>query len=1681
MGKFLGITGMVLMVCLCHSASGSTWYVDASVSASGGGTTTETAFKTIQEGIDASSNGDTVTVSEGTYVENISFNGKNIVLRSTDPLDSTVVANTIIDGNGAGSVVTFANTESSSCVLSGFTIRNGSGAKGGGICGGSWSFRTHATIENNVITGNSVTGTGGGILYCDGTIRNNRVCGNTAEHGAGVSGCDGTVENNVIVHNSCTGWGGGLHICTGLVQNNIITANSAANGAGLQYCTDTVRNNVVVGNSASRGGGFHECGATIEGNLIVGNSASNDGGGVYYCEGVIRDNSIVQNWALRGGGFYLCDGTIKNCIVWGNTASTDAQISSSSTPTYSCIQDWGGGGEGNTSGNPQFKGSPFVTGSWSGDATFDAGTCQTTFQDTSASWQADSLVGLTINPDTGQTLQFFIVSNTATTIKVWGDASDFVEGSDEYEIYNYRLTADSACMDTGQNESWMSTAVDLDGNARILYGKSSLTVDMGAYESPESVPPVITLYGNNPMTHEVGTPFSEPGYTATDNVEGDITGRVQVTGSVNQNVIGVYTLHYNVSDSSGNPAEEKTRTVNVVDTTVPVITLMGQNPMNLTLGTPYVEPGYTATDNYDGTITASVVVTGTVDYNTVGTYILRYNVSDSNGNPAVEKTRTVNVVNDSPPVITLSGANPVTLEVGTPYVEPGYTAIDDRDGDITASVVVTGSVNHTIVGTYTLHYNVTDSGGNPAQEKTRVVNVVDTVAPVITLSGDNPVTLEVGTPYVEPGYTASDTYDGDITGNVVVTGTVNHAIPGSYILRYNVSDSSGNPAQEKTRTVNVVDSVAPVITLSGDNPVTLEVGTPYAEPGYSASDNYDGDISVAVVITGSVDHTFPGSYSLKYNVQDSSGNPAVEKTRVVNVVDTTPPVITLAGDISIRLEVGTAYAEPGYTATDNYDGNITADVVVTGSVDHTVVGSYVLRYNVSDSSGNPAVEKTRTVEIVDTVAPVITLQGDNPLTLECGTPYEDPGYTATDNYDGDITESVVIKGAVDHTFPGSYALKYTVEDSSGNPAPEKTRVVNVVDTTPPEITLLGDNPMTLSVGTPYSEPGYSATDNCDGDVTADVVVTGSVDHAVVGSYTLHYNVSDWFGNDAEEKIRIVNVVDTTAPVITLSGDNPMTLEVGTPYPEPGYSATDNYDGDISAQVDVTGTVDHTVLGGYTLRYNVSDSSGNPAEEKTRVVNVADTTAPLITLSGNNPMTLEVGTPYAEPGYSATDNYDGDISGQVDVTGTVDHTVLGSYILRYNVSDSSGNPAEEKTRVVNVVDITAPVITLSGDNPMTLEVGTQYAEPGYTAADSQDGDITAQVEVAGVIEHNILGSYALHYNVSDSSGNPAEEKIRTVNVVDTTPPVITMTGDDPLTLEVGTPYTEPGYAATDNYDGDITGDVEVTGTVDHTVLGSYTLCYNVSDSSGNPAEEKMRAVNVVDTTAPLITLSGDNPLTLEVGTPCTEPGYAATDNYDGDITGQVEVAGTVDHTLLGSYTLRYNVSDSSGNPAKEKTRTVSVVDTTAPMITLEGDDPLRLKVGTEYVEPGYIAVDNYDGDIAEQVIVTGLVDHTTVGAYTLTYNVSDSSGNPALEKTRTVNVVGTTFFEVMEIFEVAVGIVQLRWASEPGATYIVWSRAGLADGYTWKEEATVPSEGETTTWTDSEMPSPSKFYRIELKQ
>ncbi len=271
-------------------------------------------YPTIQEAIDAAEDGEEIIVDIGVYRENIDFRGKNIILRSTDPDDPDVVENTIIDGSGSGTVVSFRSGEGEEAVLSGFTVTRGAGIL---ISGGSAPLIEKCIIEDNEAE------YGAGIVVFDSspTIRGNLIVGNSGFLGGGlfIEESSPHVEGNRIVRNRAEMGSGVVIIANSspLLVDNTIAENVAARlGGGIVVAvnsTPTIKNNSITGNIADRNGGgilIEESEPIIEENTIARNRAAN-GGGLFIVNSLstallITGNSIANNLSfIAGGGLYM--------------------------------------------------------------------------------------------------------------------------------------------------------------------------------------------------------------------------------------------------------------------------------------------------------------------------------------------------------------------------------------------------------------------------------------------------------------------------------------------------------------------------------------------------------------------------------------------------------------------------------------------------------------------------------------------------------------------------------------------------------------------------------------------------------------------------------------------------------------------------------------------------------------------------------------------------------------------------------------------------------------------------------------------------------------------------------------------------------------------------------------------------------------------------------------------------------------------------------------------------------------------------------------------------------------------------------------------------------------------------------------------------------------------------------
>ncbi|KFE71575.1 immunoglobulin-like domain-containing protein [Hyalangium minutum] len=1101
----------------------------------------------------------------------------------------------------------------------------------------------------------------------------------------------------------------------------------------------------------------------------------------------------------------------------------------------------------------------------------------------------------------------------------------------------------------------------------------------------DSGAPTVTIDGPASEALECtrGATYAELGATARDLCEGALP--VSLSGSVNMGSPATYTLTYTARDSVGNQGSAS-RTVVVSDTLPPSLSLVGAPTMAQECGVAFTDPSATATDQCAGTL--PVTVSGTVNDRVRGPYTLTYSANDGHGH-TVSKDRMVSVRDTRAPVVTITGPLGVNVECGGPYTELGATANDLCAGPLAA--LPTSAPEPAVVGAYPIIYQAVDPDGNVGTSvDSRTVNVRDTLKPVLTLTGANPQPLECGTAWSNPGATAQDQCEGPLTNRITVSGSVDHQAPRQYTVTYSVSDRYGN-TETKDRAVSVRDTLPPAITVVGPLQDSAECGSTYVDGVVQAEDVCAGTLPVTRTVAG--DTRRPGTMTIEYSATDPSGNQAVSADRrTVSVVDTQAPVLSLRGTARQRLECGTAFTDPGAVATDVCFGDLSGSVTLAGSVEHGAVGDYTLRYDVTDGAGNRAAPAVRTVEVRDTLPPVLTVLPPFNARVQCDhQQFQDPGATASDVCALDLTGSIQRQGLVDTGLPGTYSLSYRVVDPSGNEATANAaRSVSVVDDLPPTLELVGAATENVECGAAYTEQGVRATDLCFGDLSDRIVRVGQVDSAVPSDYSIVYSVTDPSNNTASTQ-RMVKVRDTLKPVLTLTGANPQPLECGTAWVSPGATAHDQCAGPLTAQISVTGTVDHQVPDQYTVTYSVSDGRGN-TEMQERAVSVRDTLPPAITVVGPLQDSAECGSTYVDGAVRAEDV----CAGTLPVTRTINGDTLrpGTMTIAYSATDPSGNQAvAADRRTVSVVDTQAPVLSLRGTATQRLECGTAFTEPGAVAMDVCFGDISSSITQTGSVDPGAVGDYTVRYEVTDGAGNRATAASRMVQVRDTLPPTLTVL--PPFNTRVQCDhqaFQDPGATASDVCALDLTGSIQRQGLVDTGLPGTYSLSYRVVDPSGNEATASTaRSVSVVDDLPPTLELVGAATENVECGAAYVEAGVKATDLCFGDLSDRVTRVGEVNPAKPGDYPIVYSVTDPSNNTATTR-RDVAVKDTTPPTIVCP--DPIVVEV-----QPGMQAdltpAAARATDVCSQAQVSIPVQKRfPVGDTQLTYTATDEAGNTA---------------------------------------------------------------------------------------
>ena len=904
-----------------------------------------------------------------------------------------------------------------------------------------------------------------------------------------------------------------------------------------------------------------------------------------------------------------------------------------------------------------------------------------------------------------------------------------------------------------------------------------------------------------------------------------------------------------------------------------------------------------------------------------------------------------------------------------------------------ASIVTSGATSSaTFSDNGTVTFTATDAAGN-VSSKTITISNIDKVAPIITVlpyatSSTNQDVIVTAT-----------TNEGNIVGASAIASIANNGATSTAdfsnngTVTFTATDAAGN-FSSRTITISNIDKVAPVITV-----------LPYA----TSSTNQDviitattnegtivGTSTIASIINSGATSTadFSDNGTVTFTATDVAGNFS-SRTITISNIDKIAPVITILGSNPANVQINTLYTDAGVSVTDN--SGVPLTFTASSSVNTSVLGTYAVDYTSVDLAGNVATA-TRIVNVVDTIAPVISVPATQVFeaTGTTTTPVLVQA-TATDN---SSTSPIITYNPAGFGL-GTSTVIWTATDLSGNVA-TATSLVVIKDTTGPAMSLIGPAVLDLSVGNTYVEQGASSTDLVDG--VRPVTIFGTVNTNNVGIYTVNYISSDLSGNVSTISREVV--VSAVPPVLTSMNILPLNPSVtvgeqitfvsttldqfGQPFATTTtWSNTNNVVGTIDANGIFTASSIGTT--------EITATAGSLMPITTLVTVSAATSTPTL-------QSIAITTPANKTVYTVGDALD--ITGLV-VTGTYSDGSTSTEPI--NVSNISGfnslvaNPNEVLTITVGTSTATYTIsvnnavippalasISIAPLNPNLLVGATstfvsttldQYGNPfatttTWTTSSSTVGTINA----AGLFTAVSAGTTT----VTATAGAISTSTVVTVsNVIipDTIPPVITMNGVNPTFVMIGSIYADAGATALDAVDG--VRPVFATGTVNTTIVGTYTIVYSASDLSGNTATTS-RTVNVINAQVVLINSTVEGTL------------YASLSTTSGAISGITGTTTIVNSTVASTTVDNSNLTNvnSSADSEIDTSNLIRCTLVNSTVIDFTGAD---CYIAYSYIDPSRgLGVTSTYSRIIDSIFDYSNVDHSFISTSTVTNSIFDYS-------------------------------------------------------------------------------------------
>jgi hypothetical protein len=706
-----------------------------------------------------------------------------------------------------------------------------------------------------------------------------------------------------------------------------------------------------------------------------------------------------------------------------------------------------------------------------------------------------------------------------------------------------------------------------------------------------------------------------------------------------------------------------------------------------------------------------------IDFDKEGTYLMTYDAVDTAGNPAEQLAFALMIDDKEKPVITpcLGIVRSTPIEAGSAWSWCASEALDKVDGDISAYITydvseaalgkqymdltlneLNAKVNSWTLGDWKVTLKSTDAAQNTAT-KTVEVKVEDTTGPTITVHGRNPITSQqckvAYDDATEGSATATDTFDDHWKNTVSVTSSIEgpngNAAPtfatmtdktGDYVITYKAADLQGNPASSLDRPVTVIDTITPNLSLNGFPEVeTHYAGGTFSKPTVSCTDSCDG----APVLTEEwvpgfgVPHTYdpdlpayvaelPATGCMRRcsNYQGAPepkacGKSCIAKANTCSKVAGVDEWTACDADVFDKI-----MKSPG-VKKDDHSTFFALELGNGNDKLHNV--QYVKEYTCTDYTGLKT-SKRVTYKVEDNTNPVLNIAAPARQELEASATgsWEDPGASCQDYSDGNIKPTVTFgsTGKPNLQLGDTYTVTYKCCDKAGNCADEQTRTVKVSDENCPVIELKGDAIQVVEAGFPWSEPGWTVTDDVTPSSDMTVVVDGEtvdvfnafesfrscaeIKNAAPDSTDGPYVITSKKRNGSLKNVEVTCDMTTGQTYLAIENERikPYGNDVGVcerkgfAMPKPaGLSVyakqhfdaaffplenetTDKYlctlDGlDLTHDVHTVDkeTIKYAKKGVYKLTYHTQDAAGNqecrPRGKVTRTVVVKDTLAPVI--------------------------------------------------------------------------------------------------------------------------------------------------------------------------------------------------------------------------------------------------------------------------------------------------------------------------------------------------------------------------------------------------------------------------------------------------------------------------------------